>query len=274
METDSFRSLLGRVRERLGDRLLLSRLGLALREIEPGFRVESYSATSLTDLLRQVPDVGALVWDAQQKWFVFSGSHERPTGPLRLQADLWRAVTDFRAEGGGWYMDLDTLQLRHPSRDPGKLLETESERFVAVPVLGVAFQKELAREFTKEHLPDQMAAVESALSTEDWLSAFLDLVESAGLGERWRAMRSARISGVVVKWAEQHGIAREHITEVSRRPTPMIHRAPLPGTSTGDDLQDMRALLHAAVDMMSLPELAALNVPPAYLALVASRRRL
>jgi hypothetical protein len=31
--------------------------------------------------------------------------------------------------------------------------------------------------------------------------------------------------------------------------------------------------MHDAIDMMSLPELAALNIPPAYLILAGSRRR-
>lgn len=267
MTDEPFRNLLLRVRGHLGDRVLISRVGIALRELDPTFAPKTYHATSLTDLLRRVPDLGAMEGDSGQRVFVFTGA--APT-PGRLIPPLWRAVTDFKSVGR-WHMDLETFQLRHSARDPEGLLATESERFVALPSLGSNFQQALARAFVTEHLPAQSESVEEVLSQAEWLTPLQDILEGAGLADRWKMFRAQRITAEVLAWAERHGIARERLLDDPRPPPPRQRPASTGGPN--DDLRDMRALMHDAIDMMNLQELAALNVPPAYLALASKRRR-
>ncbi|MFO0607046.1 MAG: hypothetical protein U0324_27990 [Polyangiales bacterium] len=267
MSDEAFRNLLLQVRARLGDRVLVSRVGIALREIDPAFTPKSHDAPSLTDLLGRVPEVGVIEGATGQKEFVFTGA---APPSFRLSQPIWQAVTEFKPSGR-WHLDLESFQLRHSARDPEMLLETEGERFVALPTLGADFQRRLARTFVAEHLPAQRDAVEQVLSGSEWLTPLLDIFESAGLASRWRTFRAQRISEEVLAWAERHGVARERLLDAPRLApaTPRTSKA----TGADSDLHDMRALLHDAIDMMGLQELAALNVPPAYLALAASRQR-
>lgn len=267
---EPLRGQLHKLRERLGSRILLSQLGIALREVDPAFTPGAYGALTLGELLRRLPELGRTVGEGAQKTWIFEGAESGVRGPARLQTDIWKSVTDYRSDTGTWHMDLETFALRHSSRDADNLLQTSGERFVALPKLGVDFQKNLARDFVCSRLPEQIEAAERALSSEDWNTALAQLLEAAELVGPWKVHRASSITEEVTKWGEQHGIPRDRILETpgSTQRKGMPHPA-----NQADSLTDMRNLIHDAVEMMSLPELAALQVPPAYLALAASRRR-
>jgi hypothetical protein len=245
--------------------VLLSALGLALRRADAGFDPQAFGHEKLGSLLRLVEDVGRI--DADR--FVFAderaGSPEREEN-LRLRSDIWRAVTEFRPAAPS-QLDLADFVVRSAATDAALVTE-EPHRFLALPHADFAYQRQLALDFIAEHRPELAAEVERLL--EDGFTGVNALFDATGLTDAWRVFRMHKVVDLVVDWADKHGvpIGRLRSNDDQRASRPRARPAPIDVGSNG---VDVRAVVHAAVDMMSPSELAALPIPPVYLAIAAAR---
>lgn len=288
LDLDQFKELLLAVRrEGHHDVVLLSNLGAALRRQEPGFNPRTYGYEKLIELLRHVPDVGSIVSDetAGAKRFVFAGktSPESRGVDVLLRSDIWRIVTDFRPNTDPYYFDLSDFSLRRASEDNENLLTSESERFITLPTIDPELQKNLARKLVAEQQPELASRLEERLTEQRWYSAMTELFRETALDESWSKIRVKELGKVVLDWAAQHGIAAERITyrthgkapaspisagsySPSTRKAAPVHQPEPP------NMDDLRSLIHEAIDLMSTPELVALPIPPAYLMMATLRK--
>lgn len=269
------------------DAILLSNLGAALRRQEPQFEPRTYGFEKLIELLRQVPDVGSIVVNEAPgaERFVFAGTASPDGGDqgVLLRSDIWRALMDFRPHTDPCHLDLSDFSLRRVSEDDKGLLTSEPERFITLPTIDPELQKSLARRLVAEQRPELVSILEERLTEQRWYSAMTELFRDSALDESWSKLRVKEVVKVVLSWAAQHGIAAEKITfhpprrvpatpsstgssaPTARRDAP-VHHADAPSTD------ELRALIHDAIDLMSTPELAALAIPPAYLMMATLRR--
>jgi hypothetical protein len=253
---------------------LLAELGKAIRDREPQFKPGAYGKENLISLLRLVPDLGTVrkAMTSSAEVFVFNEggatSSDLPASAPRIRSDIWKAIIEFRQPADPWYLDLETFALRNRAGDPDGLLVSEPERFIALPTAGADFQKDLARRFIAAHRPDLAQRLDTELVTQQWYQALLDTFRSVGLDDAWHAFRAKALATHVATWANQHGIPIEKIAH------PRLGNRPERTRSEGnpDPIDDMRALVHDAIDMMSAQEIGSLPIPPVYLVTAAMRR--
>jgi hypothetical protein len=287
-DLSQFKQLLLAVRREFPqDVILLSHLGMTLRRQEPPFDPRAYGVEKLIDLLRQVPDVGSIVNEdsAGTAKFVFAGKPlaDSAEAEVLLRPDIWRAVTDFRPHTDPYFLDLSNLSIQRASDDREGLLTSEPERFITLPTIDAEFQKGLARKLVNEQRPELSSRLEERLAEQRWYSATTELFRASALDEAWSRVRVKELGKVVTDWAVQHGVDPEKITYRPQRKAtsqsistgsyaPPARReapAPLMEPRNADDLRD---LIHDAIDLMSPPELAALPIPPAYLMMATLRK--
>jgi hypothetical protein len=265
---DEFRSLVRDARRqcRPGP-VLLSALGIALRRIDPAYDPAEFGEEKLAPLLRQIEDVGRLDGDR----FIFADEQDQPIEreeKIRLRSDIWRAVTDFRPVAP-WQLDLADFRVRNAATDAALLTE-EPHRFLPLPHADFSFQRKLALDFVADHRPE--LAVELDRVLDEGFTGANAVLTSAGLLDAWRTFRMRKIVAMVVEWADKHGIPIDRVRSNEER-APLRARGGQAFADRGSSDVDVRAVIHAAVDMMSTAELAQLPIPPVYLALAAARTR-
>lgn len=247
--------------------VLFSTLGLALRRVDPAYSPQEFGQEKLSHLLREVEDVGQIL---EGDRFLFAGAPgvgAETEGPL-LRSDVWRAVTEFRPEAP-WHLDLADFRVRSTATD-APLLADEPHRFLVLPHADFAYQRQLALDFVAQRRPDLSTELDRL--SQDGFGNVHKLFAREGLADDWRTFRTRNIVRWVVEWANKHDVPIDRLrTGSPRAPTKLPPRI-IPFEARANHV-DIRAVIHAAVDMMSPSELAALPIPPVYLAIAAAQTR-
>lgn len=200
----------------------------------------------------------------------------------RLRPDVWSSFVE-------WYDDHIRLWDRQTQRpfvfpvdangspawlDPN---DATRRRFVELPAVSREQQVEWMRQWSevqdepaRDHL---LAALEPTAVPGQFRRTLGDL----GLALQWRNELGARVGEVVAEWAGVHGIAASALvdprdrsgrttqrTQASNSGEPAMEAKSEARVSSGEQL---RALVHAAVDQMSVSELASLQIRAEYLLL-------
>jgi len=241
------------VRPLVGDAPLLSALGIALHRQETSFSPAAYGATKLSELLRDLPEIGEIEDTGSRARFRFSGARPAvaitPSPPPRrtLREHLWRAATDFAAPVDGWKVDLATGEIDTPDHER---VAAEPERYLDVPRLGADFQKDLLRRFISDLAAGELERLDAELLPADWRKRAQELLDRLGLNQRWAAYRRERIAETLQEWGRAHGLdveARAHREAVR--------------LNTSDSL---RAFLHRAIDALDDGELRLVQLPATF----------
>jgi hypothetical protein len=220
------------------------------------------------------------------------------TGALRIRRDLWRAALDWSPRVDH-YLDLDADRVEALPKDPVPLepepmqklrarVELADESLVRVPRVSMATQLSWMSTFTDSLADDEMRILlQGALATEKPAKLFTDVLRNDPQTlSRWHERLTANVSAHLQSWKERDerlinldlhvpptGAGRK--SEMPHPPTPgtsarraLIDAATaarsFPRTDGQDGDQQLRALLHRAIDRMGTEELRQIWLPLGY----------
>lgn len=246
--------------------ILLPVLGLALRAQDPSFAVRRYGADKLKLLLAGRPDLGELV-DVPGRGDAWQPAETTATTVLaaptvRLQRALWLALTAPDKDAEQWRFDLAEIAVVRVQGEVANALQLSPERFLVLPHVTSEVEAPWRRAFLSEVIkwPD-----DDPLNPDDW-SAFRERVHGLHRWRDWLDYRRGRIAGHALAWAKRHGVRAGSITAPlvpSRPQRAPSHETVSPAPRSSEEL---RRLVHRAVDLMQHEELAALPIPAGVMA--------
>jgi len=206
----------------------------------------------------------------------------------RLKQDVWATFVN-------WHYSHDRLWDRTVRRafafpvneDRGPAWFSEPERFVRVDAVDQDAQIGWMREWAETLPPPSRDSLIAAIAPGRPLGQFRRELNASGLAAAWRAELQRRVLQHAAAWARTHSIPLHDLLDqrsplrpppaspptqppsVDAAPAPPALQAPSPlagpspsppDAGPSDDTAQLRALLHRAIDRMSLAELISLPI--------------
>lgn len=258
-----------------GRRILLSTLGLLLRQQLPGFLPSDYGHRTLKDLLRALPDLAVLTRGEHpgQWWLTLRAADEvvdtAVSAPEKLLPQVWNRVIDFDSALKVWF-DLENERLS----EDGEAVASEPDRYLALPRFPLTRQIELAKVWCALQDEASRHSLLTSLDDESSLDGFLAETTRLKLRPDWNLHRRRIITDELRAWAHDHGISAALLFGSERR---SLKRPPNPGeqsqrppvASAGGvasmALDEFRRFLHHMIDAMTVEELLHISVPGRFL---------
>ena len=227
------------------------------------------NVVTLTHRLGQ-PAVGLPAAESPATGRAPARSSRRP----HVRPDIWRAFTNWGEWRRGW--DLQTLRAIMVPAEPGqrdlpehvairKEWEADPTRFVEIPGVSQEVQIAWMIEFAEAQPGSVGLLMRYALREEELKArAFSQAArEDPGIFQRWMNLRVSRTIDAIEAWKKEKGLEIDiYVVERSADVEPASPSQPHAAAPMGDE--DLRGLLHAAIDRMTRAELLRLTVPLEY----------
>ena len=208
-----------------------------------------------------------------------------PRHTERLKPDVWATFVDWRDSHRRMWDRSTRRSFMYPLDEAGApAWITDPDRFVAIDSVEQATQIDWMREWAAT-LPDQHRdRIVNSLGADRPLGQFRKETTATGLASVWRAELQSRVANHARQWATEHDVPVHELID-HRPPTASmgsdvrVVAAARPPFGTGpaqpvvpppeqarsadghaDEASQLRALLHRAIDRMSLTELLSIPV--------------
>lgn len=251
-----------------GGRVVGAALGNLLRQVDPEFDAATYGAARLVELLESVPAVGRVERGARDEdvLFVLAGVASAPdrgrARATRLHRQLWNALVAATPKHDA-YVDLATGRVVYT--DVGSTpdgADHDEARFVAVPAIPQEEMQGWAAAFARDAGNEEAAERVLALDPKRWFPDFVRALP-ADVRPLWLVEHQRLVAEHWSEWADAQRVDRRRGLHGGG------HRArpPQPADSAADDtgdIEELRALVHGAVDEMGMDELLSLPLPLRY----------